>query len=407
MKMSHYLATKSSYDIDRIFEFQATGLFSPTRVIFGCNSVDRIAEEAGKYRSGNILFITSKPHDELGVVDRIKRALSTKENSVFVFSDVEAEPSIATADKIYAEYIGKDISLLVGFGGGSVMDICKLLSPCFHGRHLPESMARGQIVTHARGVPFFLVPTTSGTGSEVTPFFVVSDVNGKLLQNSPNYYPELTFVDPQVMVSMPPKLTAITGMDALSHAIEGMMNLKANPFSDMLCLGAVELLGVFLDRAVQSGDDLEARFYVALASTMAQLGMVMSGATYAHSVTYIIAKYKATPHGLGCALGLPYIMAYNAEAASIKLASIAEALGGSIITLTDQQAAKLAPVLVKDLMQTVGLPVSLKEYGGISEEDLEEAGRLMIELYPRPMNPRPMSIAESIQYWRDMYEGKL
>jgi len=405
--MSHHLVTKSSYDVNRVFEFQATGPFSPTRVVFGCNSVGRVAEEAEKYCSGNVLLITSKPHDELGVVDRIQKDLSVRGESVFIFSSVEAEPSVATAEKIYAEYIEKNISLLIGFGGGSVMDICKLMSPCFYDRHHPESVARGQVIPHSRGVPFFLIPTTSGTGSEVTPFFVVSDVNGKLLQNSPNYYPELTFVDPHVMITMPPKLTAITGMDALSHAIEGMMNLNANPFSDMLCLGAVELLGAFLRQAVDSGDDLEARFYVALASTMAQLGMVMSGATYAHSVTYIIAKYKATPHGLGCALGLPYIMSYNTEAATIKLASIAEALGGSIDTLSENEAAKLAPVLVKDLMQTIGLPVSLKEYGGITEEDLEEAGKLMIDLYPRPMNPRPMSVSESIQYWRDMYEGRL
>jgi alcohol dehydrogenase len=405
--MSRYLATEGFYDINRIFEFQATGPYSATRVVFGCHSVDRVAEEADKYCSGNVLLITSKPHDELGVVDRIKTDLLAKGSNIFIFSNVEAEPSVATAEEIYTEYIEKNISLLIGFGGGSVMDICKLLSPCFYGRHLPESIARGQVIPHSRGVPFFLIPTTSGTGSEVTPFFVVSDVNGKLLQNSPNYYPELTFVDPHVMVTMPPKLTAITGMDALSHAIEGMMNLKANPFSDMLCLGAVEFLGAFLRQAVKSGDDLEARFYVALAATMAQLGMVMSGATYAHSVTYIIAKYKETPHGLGCALGLPYIMSYNADAVTTKLASIAEALGGSIEALPAKEAAKLSSALVKDLMQSIGLPVSLKEYGGITEDDLKEAGKLMIELYPRPMNPRPMSVAESIQFWRDMYDGRL
>ncbi len=124
-------------------------------------------------------------------------------------------------------------------------------------------------------------------------------------------------------------------------------------------------------------------------------------------MTYIIAKFKPTPHGLGCALGLPYIMAYNAEAVSAKLAGIAESLGGPITGLSDLEGAKSAAVLIRDLMQDIGLPVTLKEYGGITENDLEKASRLMIELYPRPLNPRSMDMKESLQFWRDMYEGNL
>ncbi len=405
--MSRKLVTKVAYDINRIFEFQATGLHSPTRVIFGCHSIDRIGKETGKYCNGNVLLITSKSHDEFEAVGKIKEDLEGRGFKVFIFSGVESEPSVETANQIYAEYIDKHISLLVGLGGGSVMDISKLMVPCFHNNFRPEDVARGKSSSHARGVPLFLIPTTSGTGSEVTPFFVVSDGNEKVLQNSPIYYPDLTFVDPVLTATMSPALTAITGMDALSHAIEGMMNVQANPFSDLLCLGAVELSGAFLRRAVSNGKDMEARFHVALASTMAQLGMVMSGATYAHSVTYIIAKYKSTPHGLGCALALPYIMAYNAEVVTAKLAAIAEALGGLVLKLSDLKAAQSASVLVRDLMQDIGLPVTLREYGGITENDLEEAGRLMIELYPRPMNPRPMSVEEAGQYWRDMFEGNL
>lgn len=405
--MSRNLVTKVSYDINRIFEFQATGLHSPTRVVFGCHSVARVGREAEKYSDGNVLLITSKSHGELGAVARIKGDLESRGFEVFIFTGVESEPSIKTASQIYTEYVDKHISLLVGLGGGSVMDISKLMVPCLHDKFHPKDVARGQSTPLARGVPLFLIPTTSGTGSEVTPFFVVSDGNDKVLQNSPFYYPDLTFVDPVITATMPPMLTAITGMDALSHAIEGMMNTQANPFSDILCLGAVELAGAFLRRAVSNGNDMEARFQVALASVMAQLGMVMSGATYAHSVTYIIAKYKPTPHGLGCALGLPYIMAYNAKAASGKLAAIAEALGGSVLKMSNLKAAQSAAGLVRALMQDIGLPVTLKEYGGIPESELQEAGRLMIELYPRPMNPRSMNVEESVLFWRDMYEGNL
>jgi len=405
--MVQNLFSETSYDINRVFEFQATGSYSPTRVIFGCHSIDRIPAEAKKYVSGNVLLLTSRYHSASETVLRIQKNLKTDITEVFIFAGIGAEPGVETANQIFAEYAGENISLIIGIGGGSVMDISKLMVPCLFHKFPPGDVLKGKATVLSRGTPLFLVPTTAGTGSEVTPFFVVSDGKEKVLQNNPVYYPELAFVDPFLTVTMPPTLTAITGMDALSHAIEGMMHLQSNPFSDILCLGAVTLTGNFLRRAVSRGDDMEARFHIALASVMAQLGMVMSGATYAHSVTYILTKYKSTPHGLGCALGLPYIMAYNATEANVKLAGIARTLDESASRLSEIEASRSAAVLVRDLMVDIGLPTTLKEYGGVRENNLVEAGRLMIEGYPRPMNPRPMNIEESIQFWHHMYEGTL
>ena len=155
------------------------------------------------------------------------------------------------------------------------------------------------------------------------------------------------------------------------------------------------------------GKDLEARYYVSLGATISMMGMIMAGATYAHSVAYVISKYKPTAHGMGCALGLPYIMAYNVPCATAKLARIAEALGENTATYSDLDAAKIAAQSIFCMMDDVGLPVSLEEYGGITEDDLEKAAEMMIELYARPQNPRPMNREDAVRFWRNMWEGNL
>jgi alcohol dehydrogenase len=398
---------KNSYDISRIFELKATGCQSNTRIIFGCNSIDRLSMEVEKYSIDNVLLITSKYHGSSGLVDRIKSILNDIGLQVFIYTEVGPDAIIKTAEHIYSMNANKNISLLIGLGGGSVMDTSKLLVLCLNNKLKPSPAALSEPFPYTRKIKFFLIPTTSGSGSEVTPYFVISNGKDKLLGNNPACYPDIAFIDPTLTVSMPPKLTAITGMDALSHAIEGMMNINSNPLSDILCNGAVELCGAYIRRSVKNAEDLEARTYLSLASTVAQLGMVMSGATYAHSVAYVLAKYKPTPHGLGCAIGLPYVMAYNAKSFSTKLAVIAKSLGGAVSQLSELKAAQLAAIMVRDLAQEISLPITLEEYGGIAEKDLEEASRLMIEQYPRPMNPRSMNLEESLKFWYGMYHGIL
>ena len=144
---------------------------------------------------------------------------------------------------------------------------------------------------------------------------------------------------------------------------------------------------------------------MSMASTLSMMGMAMTGALYAHSAGYIITKYKPTPHGIGCALGLPYTMAFNQPVSTAKLARIGQALGEQTLLLSQQEASKSAVRSVVDLMKDVGLPIALKEYGGINEKDLEEMAELMIKLYHRPLNPRPMGRDESIRFWQDMWNG--
>ena len=184
------------------------------------------------------------------------------------------------------------------------------------------------------------------------------------------------------------------------------MHKNANPFSDALCLDGAQMIGSYLRRAVGNGEDLEARYYMSLGATLCMMGMSMSGGLYAHSVSFVVGKYKPTPHGVGVSLGLPYLMAFNLPVVSAKLAKIAAALGEPIWMYSEQEAAKRAIHAVKSLMADIGLPVALKDYG-ISENDLPDMANMMIKLYPRPMNPRAMDQEGSMTYWRNMWNGTL
>jgi alcohol dehydrogenase class IV len=252
-----------------------------------------------------------------------------------------------------------------------------------------------------------LAPTTSGTGSEVSMNIVMALGEDKIFLSDPYYYPDIALVDPGLTVSMPPVVTANTGIDALSHAVEGMLHKKAHPFCDAICLAGIEMIGAFLRRAVADGEDMEARYYMSLGSTVSMMGMMMGGALFAHSASYAISKYRPTPHGLGCALPLPYTMAYNLPVCTSKLARIAAAMGEQIWMYSELDAAHLAVQAVARLNEDVGIPITLQELDGIKEEDLEDMAALMIKNWPRPLNPRPMGPEESVQFWRSMWDGDL
>ncbi len=396
-----------SYDIHRVFDFRTVGMTPPNRIIFGCGAINQLGEEAASLAKGKALLVSDDVLQKLGTVDDVKAKLEAAGFDVTTFTGVEAEPHIETADALYEQHVGKGFEIIIGVGGGSVMDMTKLTAQCVANSIDPRKITGGEVVPESRGLPMILAPTTSGTGSEVSSIFVVTDGETKVFKNSPYYYSDMSIIDPTLTVSMPPTVTATTGLDALSHAIEAIMNTNASPVSDVLCLGGIELVGAYLRKAVANGQDHEARYYVSLGATMSMMGMVMAGATYAHSVAYIISKYKPTAHGLGCALGLPYIMAYNVPVATAKLARVAEALGENTAMYSELDAAKLAAQSIYCLMDDVGLPVSLEEYGGMTEDDLEKAAETMIELYPRPQNPRPMDREAAIRFWRNMWEGNL
>jgi alcohol dehydrogenase class IV len=393
--------------LDRVFDFRTAGMVPPNRVIFGLGAAEHIGVEAAKlHPKGKALIASDGNLKKLGILDQIMGLVSTGGSTVAVFTEIEAEPRVETAEALHAQCLKSEFSILIGMGGGSVMDVTKLVAQSAGRKRSPRDYLEGKVKPEGRGLPLILVPTTAGTGSEVSPNLVIKLGDKKHALSDPYYYPDIAIIDPLLTASMPPLITASTGIDAMSHAIEGMMHKNANPFSDSLALTAIEMAGRYLRRAVANGEDLEARYYMSLASTIGMMGMAMAGGLYAHSACFVLGHYKPTSHGVGVALGLPYIMSFNLPTVISKLARMATALGMPTWMYSELEAAKKAVQAVADLMRDIGLPLTLEEYG-IKEGDLEKMAEMMITLYPRPMNARPMGKQDSLQYWRNMWKGTL
>ena len=393
-------------ELHRIVDFRTPGMTYPNRMIFGFNAAEQVGAEAANMTEGrNALLISDEVLEKLKATDQIAASLSSAGFTVETFAKVEPEPHIETAEALYDLCRKTDFSLVVALGGGSVMDMAKLTAQAAGRKRSPREYIEKKVAPDGPGLPLIALPTTAGTGSEVSFYLVCAIGPEKRFTGDPYFFANMAIIDPLLMVSMPPMVTASTGIDALTHAIEGMMHKNASPLCDCFGLAGIEMIGKYLRRAVADGEDLEARYYMAMGSSLAMMGMMLSGGLYAHSVSYIVPMYKFTPHGIGCGLGLPYLMDYNLPVVTGKLAKMAAAFGEQTWMLSEMDAAKAAVNAVAQLMEDTGLPLTLQEYGGLKESDLEEMAEKMIDTYPRPFNARPMGKKESIQYWRDMWEG--
>ena len=391
--------------LKREFVFQTAGILPPNGILFGFNTIGKVGEQAKKLGGKQVLLVTDETMVNLGYAEMVKENLEKEGMKVSVFGKVDPEPHMETADALY-EMVKRDKSdLVIGLGGGSSMDMAKLTSIVATNPQQPLELMTKKVV-NSPALKKILIPTTAGTGSEVSMFFVCSGGKDKYFMGSPYAYPEIAIVDPGLTISMPPRITASTGIDALSHAVESLLNKLANPWYDCIGMGGIELISKYLRRATFNGQDLEARYYMLMGATLAMISMTGTGGLYAHSISYVLAMYQPTAHGIGCGVGLPYTMAFNVPVAEEKLAMVARAMGEKIEGLSTREAAIKAAQSVYDLTADVKLPVSLKEMG-FRQEDVYKMAEICITKYPRPNNPRAMSKEECLAMFEAMWEGKL
>ena len=237
-------------------------------------------------------------------------------------------------------------------------------------------------------------------------YFIASAGKDKYFVGTPYAYPEIAIIDPGLTISLPPRLTASTGIDALSHAVDSLMNKLSNPFYDCLGLGGIELIAKYLRRATFNGQDLEARYHMSLGATLSMMSMTGTGALYSHSISYVLAIFQPLAHGIGCGVGLPYTMMFNLPVLEEKMAVIARAMGERTDVISQRSAAERAAQLVYELTADVKMPISLKEMG-FKRQDLPKMAELCIKNYYRPNNVRPMSKEESLALFESIWEGKL
>lgn len=253
------------------------------------------------------------------------------------------------------------------------------------------------------GLPTIMVPTTAGTGSEVTftAVFVRKNLKKKEGMNSPYLYPEVALLDPELTLSLPAQATASTGIDALCHAIESYTSINASPMSEMISLEAVVLIAENLRTCVHNGSDLEARERMLLGSLYAGLGLANAGVTAVHSLSYPLGGAWGIPHGMANTLMLPAVMAYNLPGAIEKFAVLADAMGQEVEDLSMRDAATLALDAVELLIEDCGLAMTLEEFG-IAEKDLPALADVALTV-ARPLanNPRNVTREDAIDIYRD------
>lgn len=373
----------------------------PTRIEYGLEVLKQLPNELKSLNAKQVVIVTDKGVIKAGLLENIKQILYTNGFNFEVFDKVEPNPKDYNVHEGMEKSLACKADVLVAVGGGSVIDCAKGMAILVtHGGHIKDYEGYGKISKEV--LPIIAIPTTAGSGSEVTFSSVITDskMNYKFGIKNPKIAAKVALIDPQMTVTMPPPLTAATGMDALTHAIEGYTALAAEPLADAAALYAIELISKNLRIAVYNGNNLEARGAMALGNVLGGIAFSHSDVASVHCIAEALGgKYDAA-HGVCNAIVLPEIMRFNMEYCSEKYARIALAMGLDFNCV--KKGAEKAVEAVENLAQDIKLP--LFRSLGVKEEDLEELARLSAMNMSNEDNPRPMGQGEYLEVLRKMYE---
>ena len=368
----------------------------------GAGAIKDIATEA-KGRGFKKAFVCSDPDlIKFGVTKKVIDVLEGAGLDYEIYSNIKPNPTIENVQTGVEAFKKSGADYLIAIGGGSSMDTAKgigivIANPEFEDIRSLEGVAP----TKNKSVPIFAVPTTAGTAAEVTINYVITDVekNRKMVCVDPKDIPVVAFVDPEMMSSMPKGLTAATGMDALTHAIEGYITAGAWELSDMFHLKAIEIISRSLRNAVANTP--EGRADMALGQYVAGMGFSNVGLGIAHSMANPLGALYDTPHGVANAIILPTVMEYNAPATGEKYREIARAMGvQGVDSMTQEEYRKAAIDAVRKLSEDVGIPADLKAI--VKEEDIPFLAQSAYDDACRPGNPRETSVEEIAELYKSL-----
>ena len=344
----------------------------PAQITFGAGAIETVGAEAKRLGMSHAFVLSDPNLRKLGVTERVVASLSAQGVRSTVCAEIEFEPSIQSVSPAAAAAKASGCDLVIGLGGGSTMDTAKAVAVLTRNEGQAEDYL-GIGLVKQRGVPMILMPTTSGTGAEVTPnaLFYVPAVREKRAIVSPHIIPDVAILDPLVTLTLPTAVTAATGLDALSHAIESYTSLNASPLTDLYALEAIRLIGIHLRTAVANGGNLAAREGMSRASLYAGIGIGNAGTNIVHALAYPLQGQHRVTHGVANSLLLPYGMEFNALSNLAKFATVAEALGEPIAGLSPRAAAAHSTEACRLLSQDIGIPQTMGEVG-IKPQDIED-----------------------------------
>ncbi|WJD83552.1 iron-containing alcohol dehydrogenase [Priestia megaterium] len=373
-------------------------------LVTGSGSISKIGEEAKKLNAKKVIIITDKVIRQTGLLSKVINPLEEAGLATDIIDDVVPEPPFENLEQMITQIEGKGYDLLVGVGGGSALDIAKVLSIMLTNNEDVRDLVGIEKVKNP-GVPTILVPTTSGTGSEVTYNAIFTDIRDKVKKGivSPYLLPKLAIVDPELTLTVPPAVTAATGMDALVHAVESYTAIRAGELTDGIALQAIKLISCSLRKAVYNGKDLKAREDMAMGSLLAGISLGNAGVGAVHALAYPLGGKFKVPHGVANSLLLPFVMKYNAVADLEKFAEVAKAMGENVEGLSLREAADRAVQALAQLSKDVGIPSSLKEVGVTASDisDLAEEASKIDRLLNN--NPRWLTVKEIKKIYEEAY----
>lgn len=368
----------------------------------GAGAIADIATEA-KGRGFGKAFVCSDPDlVKFGVTGKVLKVLDDAGLTYELYSNIKPNPTIENVQSGVEAYKKSGADYIIAIGGGSSMDTAKAVGIIINNPDFADVRSlEGVAPTTNKCVPIFAVPTTAGTAAEVTINYVITDVekNRKMVCVDPKDIPVVAFVDPDMMSSMPKGLTAATGMDALTHAIEGYITAGAWELSDMFHLKAIEIISRSLRAAVANTP--EGREGMALGQYVAGMGFSNVGLGIVHSMAHPLGALYDTPHGVANAIILPTVMEYNAEATGEKYREIARAMGVcGVDSMTQEEYRKAAVAAVKKLSEDVGIPTDLKEI--VKREDIPFLAQSAYDDACRPGNPKDTSVEDITKLYESL-----
>jgi alcohol dehydrogenase class IV len=356
---------KAFLQIDKVSVF-----LSPNKTILGKDVILQLGKEVNVLGGQKVLVVTDPGVLKAGFFEIVEEVLVSEGIQVGVFDRVEPEPPVRIVDECVQRITENKYDLIIGLGGGSTLDVAKgaaAVAP-IGGKVLDYV---GTDTLPKRGLPRILIPTTAGTGSEATRVFVMTDEadNTKKVVYSNFLLSDVAILDPVLTVSMPPLVTADTGLDALVHAIEAYVSVNTTPFAEILAFEAISLIAHNLPIAYSKGSDLQARYNMLLAANLAGAAFTSGGLGAVHGLAYVLGTDYHMAHGRSNAVMLPHVMSFNTIGNLQKYADIAQAMGEKVEGLSLHEAAERSVRAVEKLLTAVNIPFKLSSYG-ISRDDL-------------------------------------
>lgn len=366
-----------------------------TQIVFGNGEIHRLPELVKALGGGRPLIVTDPGIAATGLLRKISKLLEDADVPALIFDRVHSDPDIRNIEEIHAMAEAGKVDLIIGIGGGSSIDAAKGVS--LLGTNPGKLQDFGGLdKVQKKGLPLIAIPTTAGTGSEVTSFIVLSDLEAgiKFTISSNLIVPDIALLDPELTLTLPAKMTASTGFDALTHAIEGYTSLSAEPITDALNLEAVKLIAQAMPVAVNSGSNIDARYKMLQGALLAGIGFHNSFLGICHAMASPLGATFHAPHGVVNAVMLPYVMEYNLLACPEKFAVLASALGTEPQGRDIYEKAHCAADAVKKLLKLCHMPQTIRDIGG-KKEDLKAVARdamLSIQLSHNPRTAKQEDI---------------